>query len=407
MLWHAMPPELNTARLMAGAGPGPMLQAAAGWEALGAALEAQAIELSAALVALKASWSGMGSERAIAAATPMVAWLQSAAQQARQRGLKASAQAAAYTKALAMTPSLPEIATNHITHAVLTATNFLGINLVPIGFNEMDYFVRMWTQAATVMDVYAAETMTNTVFEPVEPMKPIVQPGMGGQAVATEALGSFSSLVSDAAPAALRALSDAAEGLGDLPVADPAAAVPLTPALSGQEISQLVAQMGQFGAPMQQLMQPLQQITSLASQTGGMGGPGNGLPGDGLGAAADKDGPQLGLLGASPLSTHPLAGGSGPSVGMGLMHSEALPGAGGSSARTPMMSQLIDKPVAAAASSGSGAGSSAVGGSAPMGLMGAGAQSAAVSRHGLAAPALLAPHPDDGDHDELDDQDDW
>lgn len=29
MLWHAMPPELNTARLMAGAGPAPMLAAAA------------------------------------------------------------------------------------------------------------------------------------------------------------------------------------------------------------------------------------------------------------------------------------------------------------------------------------------------------------------------------------------
>lgn len=28
MLWHAMPPELNTARLMAGAGPAPMLAAA-------------------------------------------------------------------------------------------------------------------------------------------------------------------------------------------------------------------------------------------------------------------------------------------------------------------------------------------------------------------------------------------
>ncbi len=30
MFWHAMPPELNTARLMAGAGPAPMLAAAAG-----------------------------------------------------------------------------------------------------------------------------------------------------------------------------------------------------------------------------------------------------------------------------------------------------------------------------------------------------------------------------------------
>jgi PPE-repeat protein len=53
MLWHAMPPELNTARLMAGAGQAPMLQAAAGWEALAAAQEAQAAELAAKLAALK------------------------------------------------------------------------------------------------------------------------------------------------------------------------------------------------------------------------------------------------------------------------------------------------------------------------------------------------------------------
>src|ERR1700730_9012077 len=125
MLWHAMPRELNNARLMAGAGPAPMLQAAAGWEALGSALETQATELATNLVSLKASWTGISSERAVAAAAPMVTWLQTAAQQAQERARQATAQAAAYVKALGMTPSLPEIATNHITHAVLTATNFL------------------------------------------------------------------------------------------------------------------------------------------------------------------------------------------------------------------------------------------------------------------------------------------
>ena len=170
MLWHAMPPELNTARLMAGAGPGPMLQAAAAWEALAKALETQAAELAASLVALSASWTGESSERAIAAATPMVAWLHTAAQQAQQRAMQATAQATSYVKALATTPSLPEIATNHVTHAVLTATNFLGINLVPIGFNETDYFVRMWNQAGGAMEIYQAETAANTAFEPLPPM---------------------------------------------------------------------------------------------------------------------------------------------------------------------------------------------------------------------------------------------
>jgi PPE-repeat protein len=403
MLWHAMPPELNTARLMAGAGPAPMLQAAAGWEALGSALEAQAAELAAILVSLKGLWTGASSERAIAAATPTVAWLQDAAKQAQQRGLRASAQAAAYTKALGMTPSLPEIAINHITHAVLTATNFLGINLVPIGFNEVDYFVRMWNQAAAAMDIYLAETAANTVFEPLAPMKPILQPGAGE--AASEAVGRLSGMASKAAPGALRRLAEMAD---EIPTAAPALGVPLEQQAM-QLLSQL-AQSGQLSGPMQQLMQPIQQLTSLAGQTGGMGGTGGpaSTPSGGpLGAPGDHELGQIGLLGASQLSNQPLAGGSGPSVGLGLMHAESLPGAGGSDPRSTLMSQLIDKSSPATGpAAGAGAGSAAVGGAAPMGMMGAGAQSGASARPGLAAPTLLAQDQDDYDHDP-DDQDDW
>lgn len=415
MLWHAMPPELNTARLMAGAGPAPMLQAAAGWESLGAALEAQATELSAALVALKASWTGMGSDRAVAAATPMVAWLQTAAQYAQQRAMRAAAQAAAYVKALGTTPSLPEIATNHITHAVLTATNFLGINMVPIGMNETDYFVRMWNQAGTAMDIYAAETVANTAFEPLPPAKPILQPGAAAsEAVAAGAVATLSTnAASDAAPAALRTLSEATDD-ADVPTPDPDADVPPipdgnVPLAPAQPFSQYMGQMGQLGAPMQQLMQPLQQMTSLASQTGsGLGSPSQGLLGSEAGSVGGNEGTQLGLLGAPPLSSHPMAGGAGPRMGMGLMHSEALPGAGGTTARTSMMSQLIDKSAGTVAPAGAGAGSSAMGGAAPMSAMGAGAQSAGASRQGLAAPALLASEEEDGELPvEFDDQDDW
>lgn len=113
MLWHAMPPELNTARLMAGAGPAPMLAAAAGWQTLSAALDAQAVELTARLNSLGEAWTGGGSDKALAAATPMVVWLQTASTQAKTRAMQATAQAAAYTQAMATTPSLPEIAANH------------------------------------------------------------------------------------------------------------------------------------------------------------------------------------------------------------------------------------------------------------------------------------------------------
>ena len=390
MLWHAMPPELNTARLMAGAGTAPMLQAAAGWEALGNALETQAQELSASLVALNQSWTGIGSDRAIAAATPMVAWLQNAAQQAQQRAMKASAQAAAYMTALGMTPSLPEIATNHITHGVLSATNFFGINLVPIGFNETDYFVRMWNQAGGAMDIYEAETAANTAFEPLEPMKPILQPGVGEAVSST--LNEFSQMASEAVPGALGTLAAVSE---DIPA--------LTPDMA--QATQLLNGIGQMSGPMQQLMQPLQQISSLTSQTssmGGIGGMGDPVAGGKLGT----DSAQVGLLGASPLSNHPLVGGSGPRVGMGLMYAEALPGSGGSGPRTSMMAQLIDKPGPGVSPAGAGAGSSSTGGAAPMGATGQGSQSGAAAKPGLSMPSARAEQNDDEPLD-VDDGDDW
>ena len=148
MIWHGMPPELNTARLMAGAGEAPMLQAAAGWEALAIFLETQADELAGSLAALSSTWSGTASERAVSATMPMVIWLRTTALQAQKRAMQATSQASSYATAMATTPPIPEIEENHITHAVLEATNFLGINTVPIGVNEADYFIRMWNQAA-------------------------------------------------------------------------------------------------------------------------------------------------------------------------------------------------------------------------------------------------------------------
>jgi PPE-repeat protein len=131
MFYGALPPEVNTARLMAGAGEAPMYQAAAGWETLAISLETQAEELAASLVALQGSWQGTASQQAVDATTPMVVWLRTTALQAQKRAMQAIAQASAYTAALVTTPPLPEIEMNHVTHAVLEATNFLGVNTAP------------------------------------------------------------------------------------------------------------------------------------------------------------------------------------------------------------------------------------------------------------------------------------
>jgi PPE-repeat protein len=391
MFWHAMPPELNTARLMAGAGPAPMLQAAAGWEALAIALETQADELAASLASLTSVWSGSASERAVAATMPMVAWLHTVSAQAQKRALQATAQANSYTLAMATTPPLPEIELNHVTRAVLHATNFLGINTVPIGINEFDYFVRMWNQAAGAMDVYQAETAMNIVFEPIMPMKPIVLPGVG-EGVAGAAIGQAaarapgaalrnSALAHAGAQATVesaglqtgRAVSQAnqmavhAEGqmqrtqnaqqLGAQEQFQQGMQMGTQMASQlGSTLSQLPQQgMQMVTQPMQQLTQPLQQMTSMFSQMGGLGG----------------DKVQMGLIGASPLSNHPLAGGSGASSGAGLVRAAALPGAGGTAARTPLMAGLTGdtKPVEVALGAAAGA---TAGGLAPVGAGGGG-----------------------------------
>jgi PPE-repeat protein len=344
-----------------------MLAAAMGWEALAAALDAQAVELTARLNSLGEAWTGGGSDKAIAAAKPMVTWLQTASAQAKIRATQATAQAASYTQAMATTPSLPEIFANHITHAVLTATNFFGINTVPIAFNEMDYFIRMWNQAALAMDVYQAETTVNTLFEQVEPMTAILDPGTSQSATSSPMMGMVSQ-VTGVTPGQLQATA---------------------------------GQVAELSAPMQQLTQPMQQVTSLFSQMGSTGGSSSGL--------GDDEAAQMGLLGASPLSNHPLAGGSGPSTGAGLLRAESLPGAGGTLARTPLMTGLLDKPATPAMVPAAAAGSSATSGAAPVGAgaMGQGAGSGGSTRPGLAAPAQLTQERDEHDEEDWDDEDDW
>jgi PPE-repeat protein len=165
MDFGALPPEINSGRLYAGPGSGPILAAAAAWDELAGELYSAAASYRAIIAGLTAEWQGPASVSMDAAATPYVTWMTAVATQAEQTAIQARAAAASYETAFAATVPPPVIAANRSLLMSLIATNVLGQNTPAIMATEAHY-AEIWAQDAAAMYGYAGASATATQLTP-------------------------------------------------------------------------------------------------------------------------------------------------------------------------------------------------------------------------------------------------
>ena len=178
----ALPPEINSGRMYAGPGSGPMLTAAVAWDELAAELYLTASSYGLVISDLTSGWLGPSSVAMAAAAAPYVLWITTTAAQAEETGAQAEAAVAAYEAAFAMTVPPPVIAANRALLMALIATNFFGQNTPAIMATEAEY-VEMWAQDAAAMYALSGHGAGCVGAEPVYRAGADHQPGRVGCAV--------------------------------------------------------------------------------------------------------------------------------------------------------------------------------------------------------------------------------
>ena len=183
MDFGALPPEINSGRMYLGPGPATLLAASAGWESLAAELTDAASGYQSVIASLTdESWLGPTSRSMAAAVTPYISWMTATAAQCEQAATQATAAAAAFETAYAMTVPPPLIAANRAQLMALIATNILGQNTPAIMATEAEYS-EVWAQDATAMCNYAASSASASTFSTFASPPQTTNPGgLAGQA---------------------------------------------------------------------------------------------------------------------------------------------------------------------------------------------------------------------------------
>ncbi|MCV7315233.1 PPE family protein [Mycolicibacillus parakoreensis] len=177
------PPEVNSGRMYAGPGAGPMTAAAAAWDALAAELHTVGASAQTAVAGLTAtSWQGPSSAAMTAAVAPYLSWVHTTAAQAEETAAQLRAAVVAFEAAFTATVPPPVIAANRSLLMSLVATNILGQNTAAIAATEAHY-VQMWAQDVAAMVGYAAAAAAATAVTPFS------EPPSTSQAMTAEVAG--------------------------------------------------------------------------------------------------------------------------------------------------------------------------------------------------------------------------
>ena len=251
-----LPPEINSARIFAGAGSGPLFTAAEAWDGLAADLAGSAESFNSVISGLAGGpWTGPTSVAMATAATPYVAWLSAAAGQAALAGSQARAAATAFETALAATIHPAVVSANRYSLLSLIQSNFFGMNAPAIAANESDY-VEMWAQdIGAMVGYFTGATSVASTLTPFS-LPPIDLAGFAsGVASGAAAIGEEATTEVAAAFVAVPVVSTAVQSV--------VAGVPLQQIMS-------VAQIGMYPASM--LISPMMSLAQSANGAGGLAG---------------------------------------------------------------------------------------------------------------------------------------
>lgn len=299
MDFGALPPEINSARMYAGTGSGPMMAAAAAWDVLANGLESVSRGYSSVITRLQGeSWSGGASEAMSTAVAPYVAWVAATGAKAEEAASQARAAAAAYETAFAATVPPPLVTANRAQLANLVAHNIFGQYTAEIAIIEAQY-EQMWAQDAAAMYNYAASSSAATTLSqfgsPPRTTSATAQTTQAaavaqstGNSTAGNARTSLSQLMASV-PQQLQSLAstgtpNSAQGTGAtsfLTAFDAFNTVVSSPGSFGDGISRTITSGGSFGTGLQRV--GLQGGGSLPTAIGGARGAASDAAAAGLG----------------------------------------------------------------------------------------------------------------------------